>query len=202
MLYTTGEKLNFTLRPDIELGRFVEERTIGRLNSMERNVHSPKDKRVKRAAKSQRAIQDEIGLHNIEKGDQRSLLRWIADRINLLGQAIDLDLELIGPVEVESLKWFCLEVCAKNVGRGAIAVTSAETDRTGHWTLGSLVTTVSQLIDIRFLVWAAPEFHEAHIVALKWLDRVTVDEFQVLGVEVDDEFQLITAQSHDEEDRS
>ena len=154
---------------------------------MAHNVPSPTNTRL--ANSQNEDVQDEIGLDDIEKGDQRSLLRWMADRINLLGQAIGLDLELLGPVEVESLYWFYLEVCAKDGGRGAIAVTTAETDSSGHWTLGSLMTTVSQLNDVRFLAWAAPAFHPAHVAALEWLDQVT--DIRVFGVKVSPEFQLI-----------
>ena len=142
--------------------------------------------------KSVRNVRDEVGLHEIERGDQRALFRWLAQRLNLLGKAIDYDLELKGPVEIESLYWFYLEVCARNVGRGAIAVTTAETDTSGHWTLGSLVTTVSLLSDARFLVWVAPTFHKAHIMALKWLDRVTVDDVRIFGVEARSEFRVVT----------
>ena len=141
---------------------------------------------------SESDTQNEIDLSDVLSGDQRTQLRWLVKRIDLLSKAIGIDIECCRPAEIETLYWYYLDVRAKDVGRGVIAIPTSATGASGHWTLGALVTAASEF-DPRFLVLAAPNFHHAHMEALKWLDRVTVKEVRVYGVQIRSEFRLVTA---------
>jgi hypothetical protein len=130
-------------------------------------------------------------------GDQRTQMRWLVDKIDLLSKSIGLELESPRPVEVEGLYWHYLEVMAKNVGRGAIAI-MPQVGADGHYALGSLVTAAAES-NACFIVWVSPELNDAHLKALEWLYQATNGKIRGYGIQICSGFRVLTSMSESRE---
>ena len=106
---------------------------------------------------------------------------WLEGNIALLGEALHLDLESVqreAPVGP-----FFLDLLAREIGNGVLVAIENQYGWTDHSHLGQLLTYAAGL-DVRIVIWIAPEFRDEHRSVLDWLNRWMPEEMEFYGVEV------------------
>jgi len=109
---------------------------------------------------------------------------WLAepDNLALLGQALDLALELEA-VE-KPVGSFSADILAKRPDTGQWVLIENQIAPTDHKHLGQLLTYAAGL-DAHTVIWIAQEFREEHRAAIDFLNRATIDDFSFFGVQVE-----------------
>ncbi len=122
---------------------------------------------------------EEVDLRNIWQNEAGDFTPWLAEHLNLLGEALHLDLTL---VEAEGqVGTFSVDVVADT--DSGIVVIENQLEKTDHTHLGQLLTYAAGR-DARVLIWITPDFRDEHRAALDWLNHWTPEEIEVYGVEV------------------
>ncbi len=104
---------------------------------------------------------------------------WLAENLDRLGDALGLRLELEGTeVTVES---FAADILARDVVDNSRVLIENQLERTDHAHLGQILTYLGGL-DARKVIWISPEFQEAHLSAIRWLNDHTADDFAFFAV--------------------
>lgn len=122
---------------------------------------------------------EEVDLRNIWQDEAGDFTPWLAEHLDLLGEALHLNLDL---VEAEGqVGPFAVDIVA-DAGSGVVVIEN-QLQRTDHTHLGQLLTYAAGR-DARVLIWITPEFRDEHRAALDWLNHWTPEEIEVYGVEV------------------
>ena len=122
---------------------------------------------------------EEVDLRNIWQDEAGDFTPWLAEHLDLLGEALHLNLDL---VEAEGqVGPFAVDIVA-DTGSGVVVIEN-QLQRTDHTHLGQLLTYAAGR-DARVLIWITPEFRDEHRAALDWLNHWTPEEIEVYGVEV------------------
>lgn len=108
---------------------------------------------------------------------------WLAggENLGLLGNAIGVDLQAEGTEQ--SVGPFSADILAQD-GTGKRVVIENQLEKTDHSHLGQLITYAAGL-DAATIIWVAERFTDEHRAALDWLNRMTSDEVNAFGVEVE-----------------
>lgn len=106
---------------------------------------------------------------------------WLARNIKQLGEALDMDLEAVRPEAPVGA--FSLDILARDRSNGEAVAIENQVEWTDLSHLGQTLTYAGGY-DARTLIWVAPRFWEEHRVALEWLNRWTLNEIRVFGIEV------------------
>lgn len=104
---------------------------------------------------------------------------WLAKHLDLLGEALALDLELVQTEK--SVGAFSCDILARDTGRDRPVIIENQLEPTDHRHLGQLITYASGL-DAAVIIWISPEVREEHREALDWLNRHTDDRIEFFGV--------------------
>lgn len=107
---------------------------------------------------------------------------WLADHIELLGEALGLDLQL--EQREAAVGDFSCDILAREVGANRPVIIENQLERTDHGHLGQLLTYAGGL-DAAIVVWISPEIRDEHRKALDWLNRHTDEEIDFFGVVVE-----------------
>lgn len=122
---------------------------------------------------------EEVGLREIWPHEADDFTPWLAEHLDLLGEALHLDLTL---VEAEGeVGPFAVDVVADS-GNGLVVIEN-QLEQTDHSHLGQLLTYASGR-DARILIWITPQFRDEHRAALDWLNHWTPEEIEIYGVQV------------------
>ena len=122
---------------------------------------------------------EEVDLRTIWGDESRDFTPWLAARMDQLGEALGLDLQLI---ESEAgVGPFAVDILASE--DEVLVVIENQLERTDHGHLGQLLTYAAGR-DARTLIWITPDFRDEHRAALDWLNRWTSEQIKVFGVEV------------------
>ena len=122
---------------------------------------------------------EEVDLREIWQNEAGDFTPWLAKNLNLLGEALHLDLAL---VEAEGqVGPFAVDIVA-DAGSGVVVIEN-QLERTDHTHLGQLLTYAAGR-DARLLIWITPDFRDEHRAALDWLNHWTAEEIEVYGVQV------------------
>jgi hypothetical protein len=107
---------------------------------------------------------------------------WLAQHLDLLGQALGLDLELEA-TEV-SVGEFTVDIVARDASSGRELIVENQLESTDHSHLGQLLTYASGRKPA-YVVWVAPRFRDDHRQALDWLNASTIEGIDFFGVELE-----------------
>ncbi len=109
---------------------------------------------------------------------------WLHDNIELLGAALQLDLDLVeSEVRVGP---FAADLVAKDVSHDRWVVIENQLSSTDHDHLGKLLTYGAGLDDeAAVFVWISPDFRDEHRAALDWLNEHTKEESLFFGVAIE-----------------
>ena len=121
---------------------------------------------------------EEVDLRQIWQHEANDFTPWLAEHIDLLGEALHLDLTL---VESEGeVGPFAVDVVADS--SNGLVVIENQLEQTDHSHLGQLLTYAVGR-DARILIWITPQFRDEHRAVLDWLNHWTPEEIEVYGVE-------------------
>ena len=109
---------------------------------------------------------------------------WLSqeDNISLLGDTIDMDLEVIE--QEASVGPFRADILCRNAADNTMVLIENQLERTDHGHLGQLLTYAAGL-DAVTLVWIVERFAEEHRATLDWLNHITDEEFHFFGLEIE-----------------
>lgn len=123
---------------------------------------------------------EEVDLRQIWPGEAADFTPWLAEHLDLLGEALHLD--DLSLVEAEGqVGTFAVDVVAET--EAGIVVIENQLEGTDHTHLGQLLTYAAGR-DARTLIWITRKFRDEHRAALDWLNHWTPEEIEVYGVEV------------------
>ena len=106
---------------------------------------------------------------------------WLADRIDLLSQALGIEIELIGK-EV-AVGDFSVDLYGKDIGTENGVVIENQLAPTDHTHMGQLLTYGAGL-DAKVIIWISPSFRDEHRQAIEWLNLHT-EGLSFFGVELE-----------------
>lgn len=109
-----------------------------------------------------------LDVRKIWGNEAREFTPWLADHLDLVAEAIGIDLE---SAETEAhVGDFQADIVATEVGTGLIVLIENQLEPTDHGHLGQLLTYAAGK-NAKALVWLSPEFRTEHQAALDWLNR-------------------------------
>lgn len=110
---------------------------------------------------------------------------WLGENLPRLGAAVGLELEAIRieaslPTVDDS---FSADILARNLDDDSNVLIENQLERSDHRHLGQILTYLAGL-EARTVIWVAPQFREAHLAAIKWLNENTRDEISFFAVKI------------------
>lgn len=133
-----------------------------------------------------------INLGTLQKVDIREIWEheateftpWLAkqENIDMLGSAIGLD--LIVEAEEKDVGPFRADILCKDLATGNLVLIENQLERTDHKHLGQLLTYATGLNAVN-IIWIAAEFNEEHRATLDWLNKITDEDYNFFGVQIE-----------------
>lgn len=121
----------------------------------------------------------QISLNEIWKHEASDFTPWLAENIQKLGDALNLDLEL---TDIEaSVGDFSLDLLAEELGSSRTVIIENQFKQTNHDHLGKLLTYAAGY-DASIIVWISETIRDEHRQALEWLNQRTDTGTQFFGV--------------------
>ncbi len=127
---------------------------------------------------------ESVELREAWPDEARNFTPWLAEEENLelLGSVLGLQLELetvekqVGP--------FAADILAKEIGSGRWVLIENQIEMTDHSHLGQILTYAAGL-DVSTVIWIARSFREQHRAAIDYLNRITDEDHQFFGVQIE-----------------
>ncbi len=104
---------------------------------------------------------------------------WLADNIQILGDALGVEIELIR--READVGEFSLDLLAKDIGTGGHIVIENQYNRTDHDHFGKLLAYAAGY-DASIVVWISEEIRDEHRQTLEWLNQRTDNDTQFFGI--------------------
>lgn len=104
---------------------------------------------------------------------------WLAGNLDRLGEALGLKLEHVA--SEAAVERFAADILARNVTDGTTVLIENQLETSDHGHLGQILTHLAGL-DVRTVVWVAPDFREPHRSAIRWLNQHTAADFAFFAV--------------------
>src|SRR6266851_3093921 len=106
---------------------------------------------------------------------------WLADHLDLLGEALGIDLELDG--REAPVGDFSADLLARDNNRDRLVVIENQLEQTDHDHLGKMLTYAAGR-SAGVVVWIAKKIREEHRAAIDWLNEHTDEELEFFAVEL------------------
>ena len=123
-----------------------------------------------------------VDLRDVWEQEASDFTPWLAQHIDLLGEALGLDLEVLE--QEATVGRFSLDLLARDVNDHRSVVIENQLESTDHSHLGQLLTYAAGF-DADVVVWVGREFREEHRAALDWLNHRTGEETAFFGIVVE-----------------
>lgn len=125
-----------------------------------------------------------IDLRTIWASESSDFTPWLAkeENIALLSDAIGMDLEVES--QEKNVGPFRADILARDVATNHYVLIENQLEQTNHNHLGQIMTYAAGL-DAFSIIWIAKSFTEEHRAALDWLNRITDENINFFGIEVE-----------------
>jgi hypothetical protein len=127
---------------------------------------------------------EQVELRTVWVSEDSDFASWLTrgDSLALLGEAINLDLEL---EDMEGwVSPYPRGVVCRTRGGGGYAVIQNQLEHTDQSHLGQLLTFAAELKAVT-MVWVAAEFTQEDQNTLNWLNEITSDNISLFGLEIE-----------------
>jgi hypothetical protein len=125
---------------------------------------------------------ERVDLRQVWMKESEDFTPWLADNLQELGQALNIELEL--EAEEMSVGNFRADIVARDLQTQGWILIENQLERTDHSHLGQALTYAAGL-KASTVVWIAYHFTDEHIAALDWLNSITDDGVRFFGVQVE-----------------
>lgn len=112
---------------------------------------------------------EEVPLRTLWAHEERGFSVWLSENLDLLGEAVDL--ELGNAVREKQVGRFSLDLLVET-GDGTQVIIENQLECTNHDHLGKVITYLSNL-EAKVAIWIASEARDEHITAIRWLNEFT-----------------------------
>lgn len=126
----------------------------------------------------------EVDIRELWKGEACDFTPWLAeeDNIKQLGDAIDIELEVLE--QEKNVGPFRADILCKNTIDDHYVLIENQLEKTDHSHLGQIMTYAAGL-DAVTTIWIAKQFTEEHRATIDWLNRITDEQFNFIGIEIE-----------------
>ena len=125
---------------------------------------------------------ENIELREVWPNEARDFTPWLAQNLDLLGEALGIDIEPTGETEV-AVGPFSLDIYARDANENRPVIIENQLEKTNHDHLGKALTYAAGF-NADVVVWIVREFQDEHRQALDWLNQRTGEETGFYGVVV------------------
>jgi hypothetical protein len=133
------------------------------------------------ALTSRFATLDDVPLAEAWAHEARDFTPWLAENLDRLSNAIGMPLELTDTeVAVEN---FSADIIARNSENDSVVLIENQFKSSDHGHLGQILTYLAGL-NATTIIWIAPDFREAHLSAVRWLNDHTEDPFAFFAIKL------------------
>jgi hypothetical protein len=117
--------------------------------------------------------------------EDTNFTRWLADSISLLGDTLNMNLEVVA-VE-ERVGDFRADILARLTDEPEehVVVIENQFGRTDHGHLGQILTYLAGVESAKTVVWIAETIRPDHRAAIDWLNTNTADHFSFFAIEIE-----------------
>ena len=125
-----------------------------------------------------------MDLRDVWSSEASDFTPWLAkeDNISLLGDAIGLELEVES--QEKNVGPFRADILARDLTSNHYVLIENQLEQTNHNHLGQIMTYAAGL-DAFSIIWIAKSFTEEHRAALDWLNRITEENINFFGIEIE-----------------
>lgn len=125
-----------------------------------------------------------IDLRDVWASESSDFTPWLAkeENIALLGDAIGMDLEVES--QEKNVGPFRADILARDLATNHYVLIENQLEQTNHNHLGQIMTYAAGL-DAFSIIWIAKSFTEEHRAALDWLNRITDENINFFGIEIE-----------------
>lgn len=125
-----------------------------------------------------------VDIRELWKGEASHFTPWLAkeDNIKQLGEAIDIELEVLE--QEKNVGPFRADILCKNTIDDHYVLIENQLEKTDHTHLGQIMTYAAGL-DAVTTIWIAKQFTEEHRATIDWLNRITDEQFNFFGIEIE-----------------
>ena len=122
-----------------------------------------------------------VNVREVWPNESSDFTPWLAENLEQLADAIGMPLTAEA-TEVE-VGGFYADIVAVNPDTGKHVLIENQLETTDHKHLGQILTYLAGLDD-EAVIWIAPEFHSAHLSAIRWLNERTVEPTAFVAVRI------------------
>ena len=125
---------------------------------------------------------EKVDIRQVWSNEASDFTPWLAENIELLGEALGMDLEL--QMQEAPVGGYSLDILAREMGSGKYVVIENQYGNTDHDHLGKLLTYAGGY-DAYTAVWVSERFRDEHREALDLLNRRTGEDTAFFGVVIE-----------------
>lgn len=125
-----------------------------------------------------------VDIRELWKGEATDFTPWLANNENIsqLSEAIGIELEVIE--QERNVGPFRADILCRTTIDGHFVLVENQLERTDHTHLGQILTYAAGL-DAVTVIWIAKQFTEEHRATIDWLNRITDEQFNFFGIEIE-----------------
>lgn len=127
---------------------------------------------------------EKVDLRDVWETEDKDFTPWLAGEknISLLGDAIGIDLAVES--QEKSVGPFRADILARDMATNHYVLIENQLEITDHKHFGQIMTYAAGL-DAFSIIWIAKNFTEEHRAAVDWLNRITDENINFFGIEIE-----------------
>ena len=127
---------------------------------------------------------ENVDLREVWQSEAGHFTPWLAkpDNLKILGTTIEMELEMLSTEE--NVGPFRADIVCRNVNDDRLVLIENQLEKTDHTHLGQIITYASGL-EATTIIWITAFFTEEHRAALDWLNHISNEDYNFLGIEIE-----------------